>query len=103
MKGSFFHKKIVISNHAKIRYAERIGGKTEGNRITKKGLNDGVIRKAILDDLSCRNVQRKSPKEDDNTFKVWCRGSKEYVCLETEKTIKVLTFISKKLDDKGRY
>lgn len=82
----FFTKKVWISKHAIQRYRERVP--------KAKEINDFNIRKAILKDLQIKNVRRKTVKNENNEFKVWVRGAKCYICVETQKVITIKTVIN---------
>lgn len=77
-----FTKKIYITKHAKERYQERV-----------ENVSFHQVRKGILKDFSVNRIRRKTPKNEQGEFKIWCHGSRLYSCVETEKTIVVKTVI----------
>lgn len=85
----FFDKKIWITKHCLERFAERVGD-SEGNKVE---YSNSAIRKQILHDLQVMNVRYKEVKQKDNTFRLFTKGARIYVCQETEKTIIVKTVI----------
>lgn len=88
-----FTKKVIISQHAKERYLERVA---------KKPMNNRQVRSAILNDFQIKNVRKKTPKNEQNEFKLWVFGSRLYVCNETDKTIVVKTVIQMLPEDEKR-
>ena len=97
MKGGkdmiFFTKKIIITQHAKNRYMERVA---------KKKLSNKVLRQSILNDFQVKAIRKKTPKKEDGEFKLWVHGARLYACIETEKTIVVKTVIQMLPEDEKR-
>lgn len=88
-----FTKKIIITQHAKKRYIERI---------SKNPIKTKQIRQEILHDFQIKNIRKKTPKDENGEFKIWVFGSRLYVCNETEKTIIVKTVIQMLPEDEKR-
>lgn len=88
-----FTKKVIITQHAKERYLERVA---------KEQMNNRQVRSAILNDFQIKNVRKKTPKNEENEFKLWVFGSRLYICNETDKTIVVKTVIQMLPEDEKR-
>lgn len=89
----FFTKNIIVTQHAKRRYIERV---------SKISLSSRKVREMILKDFQVKSVRRKTPKAENGEFKLWVHGSRLYVCIEKEKTIIVKTVIQMLPEDEKR-
>lgn len=90
----FFTKKVWITKHCMARFAERVGD-SQGNKVK---YSNNAIRKQILEDFQVMNIRYKEAKQADNTFRVFTKGARIYVCQETEKTIVVKTVIQQTVE-----